>query len=51
METKRVRGPRVVMISLVIVLAVTAFIVLRMVQSVPQAPATAPPSTGADSVR
>ncbi|HET9235485.1 MAG TPA: hypothetical protein VFP10_15235 [Candidatus Eisenbacteria bacterium] len=51
MEPKRVRGSRVVMVSLVLVLAITTFIVLRMVQSVPQAPATAPHSTGADSIR
>ena len=51
METKRVRGPRVVLAGFLIVVLITAFVVLRMVQSTAKAPATAPTPSAADSAR
>jgi hypothetical protein len=51
METQRVRGSKVVLVGFLIVVLITAFVVLRMVQSTADAPATAPPPSAADSGR
>jgi hypothetical protein len=51
METKRFRGSQVVLAGFLIVVIITAFVVLRMVQSTADAPATAPPPSAADSGR
>jgi hypothetical protein len=53
METKRVRGPRVVLVGFLIVVVITAFVVLRMVQSSAKGPVTSPgiPAAPADTTR
>jgi|GEM_PF-1264889 hypothetical protein len=50
-ETKRVGGPRVVVAGFLIVILITAFVVLRMVQSTSKGPATSPPLAPGDSIR
>ena len=51
METKRFRGSQVVLAGFLIVVIITAFVVLRMVQSTSQGPATSPVVPAADSAR
>ena len=51
METKRVRGPKVVLVGFLIIVMITAFVVLRMVQSTSHGPATSPVVPAADTAR
>ena len=50
-DTKRVRGPRVVLVGFLIVILITAFVLLRMMQSTSKGPVTSPPVPQADSTR
>jgi hypothetical protein len=53
METKRVRGSRVVLVGFLIIVLITAFVLLRMMQSKSRGPVTSPPipAAPADTTR